>query len=39
MAEFRPEEPSERAKSCREDLWNEMKLEGDTETETDTRTE
>ena len=27
-AEIRPEEQSEKAKSCREDLWNEMQLKG-----------
>ena len=31
-AEIRPEEQSEKAESCRENLWNEM-------TEIDTRTE
>ena len=27
-AETRPEEQSEKASSCRENLWNEMKLKG-----------
>ena len=27
-AELRPEERSEKAKSCREDLWNEIELKG-----------
>ena len=28
MAEIRPEELSEKAESCRETLWNEIKLKG-----------
>ena len=27
-AEIRPEEESEKAESCRENLWNEMRLKG-----------
>ena len=27
-AEIRPEEQSEKAKSCRENLWNEIQLKG-----------
>ena len=27
-AEIRPEEQSEKAESCREDLWNEIQLKG-----------
>ena len=39
MAEIRPEEQSEQAESCRENLWNEIQLKGPQKTETDTRTE
>ena len=28
MAELRPEEESEKAESCRENLWNKMQLKG-----------
>ena len=28
MAEIRPEEQSEKAESCRENLWNEIQLKG-----------
>ena len=37
--EVRPEEQSEKAESCRENLWNETQLKGPRETEIDTRTE
>ena len=38
--EIRPEEQSEKAESCRENLCNEInRVERDTKTETDTRTE
>ena len=38
--EIRPEEQSKKAESCRENLCNEIKrVERDTKTETDTRTE
>ena len=38
-AEMRLEEQSEKAESCRENLWNEIQLKGPKKTETDTRTE
>ena len=39
-ADMRPEEQSERAGSCRENLWNELcTVERAIKTETDTRTE
>ena len=37
-AEIRPEEQSEKAGGCRENLWNEIESKGP-QTETDTRTE
>ena len=37
QAEIRPEEQSEKAESCRENLWNEI-AERAVKTETDTRT-
>ena len=37
-AEIRLEEQSEKAESCRENSWNEIRLKGAIKTETDTRT-
>ena len=36
---MRPEEQSEKAESCPENLWNKIQLKGPLKTETDTRTE
>ena len=38
-AEIRPEEQSEKAEGCRENLWNEIQLTGALKTETKKRTE
>ena len=38
-AEIRLEEQSEKAESCRENLWNEIQFEKAMKTEMDTRTE
>ena len=38
-ADIRPEEQSEKAESCRENLWNEITVERAMKAETDTRTE
>ena len=37
-AEMRPEEQSEKAESCQENLWNELTVETAMQTEIDTRT-
>ena len=38
-AELRPEEQSEKAESCRENLWNKIQLKGPQREKTDPRTE
>ena len=37
-AEIRPEEPSEKTESCRENLWNEIQLKGPQGPETNAKT-